>query len=41
VACLDSYNETSPGFTDVSPDNEFNRQWFWMTCNEPFFYWQV
>ncbi|TQN66708.1 putative extracellular serine carboxypeptidase, partial [Colletotrichum shisoi] len=41
VACFDSYNETSPIYTDWTADNQFGRTWYWMLCNEPFFYWQT
>ncbi|KAK4113371.1 hypothetical protein N656DRAFT_707943 [Canariomyces notabilis] len=41
VACFDTYNETSPMYKDYSPSNTVNRQWFWMLCNQPFFYWQT
>ncbi|KAF5487287.1 putative extracellular serine carboxypeptidase [Colletotrichum siamense] len=41
VACFDSYNATSPIYTDWSADNAFGRTWYWMTCNEPFFFWQT
>ncbi|KAK0708905.1 serine carboxypeptidase S28-domain-containing protein [Apiosordaria backusii] len=41
TGCYDSYNETSPFYTDYLVSNTFNRQWFWMLCNEPFFYWQT
>jgi hypothetical protein len=41
VDCFDSYNATSPIFTDYSAGNPSDRQWYWMTCNEPFFYWQT
>lgn len=37
--CYDTYNASSPLFTDTSPANQVNRQWIWMTCNEPFGYW--
>ena len=40
VACFDTYNTSSPLFTDYSVDNSFDRQWAWMLCNEPFAYWQ-
>lgn len=40
VACYDTYNATSPIFTDTSVDNSIDRQWQWFLCNEPFFYWQ-
>ncbi|KAF6807958.1 serine carboxypeptidase S28 [Colletotrichum musicola] len=41
VACFDSYNATSPIYTDWTADNQFGRTWYWMTCNEPFFFWQT
>ncbi|KAK3326755.1 serine carboxypeptidase S28 [Apodospora peruviana] len=41
VGCFDTYNTTSPFITDWSVNNTFGRQWYWMTCNEPFFYWQT
>lgn len=28
-------------YTDRSADNLFYRPWVWMTCNEPFFYFQT
>ncbi|KAJ4348592.1 uncharacterized protein N0V89_009970 [Didymosphaeria variabile] len=28
-------------FNDWTPDNAGDRPWTWMTCNEPFFYWQT
>lgn len=34
VACLDTYNTSSPQFTDMTLSNQFDRQWVWMTCNE-------
>jgi hypothetical protein len=40
VGCLDTHNASSPLFTDWSLSNQFDRQWVWMTCNEPFGYWQ-
>ncbi|OIW23514.1 serine carboxypeptidase S28 [Coniochaeta ligniaria NRRL 30616] len=40
VGCFDSYNTTSVMFKDWSYQNTINRQWYWMTCNEPFYYWQ-
>jgi hypothetical protein len=27
-------------YTDLSVDNTVDRQWEWLLCNEPFFYWQ-
>ncbi|KAK1982254.1 serine carboxypeptidase S28 [Colletotrichum cereale] len=41
VACFDSYNETSPVYKDWTAENPFGRTWYWMLCNEPFFYWQT
>ena len=41
VACFDTYNKTSPLYTDYTVKNQAQRQWFWMTCNEPLFYWQT
>ncbi|KAI5856184.1 peptidase S28 [Durotheca rogersii] len=41
VACFDTYNATSPMFTDQSEANPFWRTWVWMTCNDPFFYYQT
>ncbi|KAF2764574.1 serine carboxypeptidase [Teratosphaeria nubilosa] len=38
--CFDTYDPTSPIFTDISLTNEVDRQWEWMLCNEPFGYWQ-
>ena len=40
TACFNTYNKSSPQFTDTSLSNTFDRQWVWMTCNEPFGYWQ-
>ncbi|KAH8895932.1 endoprotease endo-Pro [Thozetella sp. PMI_491] len=40
IDCFDSYNASSPIYTDVSLDNAVDRQWEWMLCNEPFKYWQ-
>lgn len=41
VACFDTYDASSPMFTDQTADNRFDRTWVWMTCNEPFFYYQT
>ncbi|KAK3117727.1 hypothetical protein LTR53_000656 [Teratosphaeriaceae sp. CCFEE 6253] len=38
--CFNTYDPTSPQFTDMSLSNTYDRQWVWMTCNEPFGYWQ-
>lgn len=40
LACFDTYNASSPLFTDVSVDNAIDRQWQWFLCNEPFAFWQ-
>ncbi|OAA70775.1 Peptidase S28 [Akanthomyces lecanii RCEF 1005] len=40
IACWDSHNLNSPFFTDRSVRNEWNLQWMWMLCNEPFQQWQ-
>ncbi|KAF7192097.1 putative extracellular serine carboxypeptidase [Pseudocercospora fuligena] len=40
VACFDTYNPNNPMYTDTSLSNTIDRQWVWMTCNEPFGYWQ-
>ena len=36
----DTYDSSSPFFTDTSLSNVIDRQWNWMLCNEPFGYWQ-
>ncbi|PSR81934.1 endoprotease endo-Pro [Coniella lustricola] len=40
VGCFDSYNASSPIYTDESVYNAADRQWVWFLCNEPFAYWQ-
>ncbi|KAK8209937.1 peptidase S28 [Phyllosticta paracitricarpa] len=40
LSCFDTYNASSPLFTDVSVDNAIDRQWQWFLCNEPFAFWQ-
>ena len=40
VGCFDSYNTSSPIYTDLTVDNVIDRQWEWMLCNEPLAYWQ-
>lgn len=40
LSCLNTYDPSSPLFTDTSLSNVVDRQWVWMTCNEPFGYWQ-
>ncbi|OAA59764.1 Peptidase S28 [Niveomyces insectorum RCEF 264] len=41
AGCLDSYNLSSPLYTDRAVNNSANVQWYWMLCNEPFAYWQT
>ncbi|KAK1589929.1 serine carboxypeptidase S28 [Colletotrichum navitas] len=41
LACWDTYNATSPAYTDWTAGNNFGRAWYWMLCNEPLFYWQT
>ncbi len=41
TGCLDSYNLSSPLYTDRSTLNTVDLQWNWMLCNEPFAYWQT
>ncbi|ETS84162.1 hypothetical protein PFICI_02187 [Pestalotiopsis fici W106-1] len=41
VQCFDTYNSSWEIFHDWTPDNVGDRPWIWMTCNEPFFYWQT
>jgi hypothetical protein len=38
--CFDTYNASNTIFTDHTLSNTVFRQWVWMTCNEPFGYWQ-
>ncbi|ROW08683.1 hypothetical protein VPNG_06442 [Cytospora leucostoma] len=40
VACFDTYNASSPIYTDLTVDNPVDRQWEWFLCNEPFAFWQ-
>jgi len=40
VDCFDSFNASSPLFTDLTVGNAVDRQWNWFLCNEPFAYWQ-
>jgi len=35
AACFDTYNASSPFYTDISLENAINRQWNWFLCNEP------
>ncbi|KAK4185600.1 putative serine protease [Podospora australis] len=41
TGCFDSHNKTHPLYSDMSYTSPLNRQWLWMTCNEPLFYWQT
>ncbi|KAK7971471.1 hypothetical protein PG989_016487 [Apiospora arundinis] len=41
VQCFNSYDNTMQAFKDYSPQNTVGRTWVWMTCNEPFFYYQT
>ncbi|KAM3497017.1 hypothetical protein MY10362_009614 [Beauveria mimosiformis] len=41
IDCWDTHNPNSPFFTDRSLRNEWNLQWQWMSCNEPFQQWQA
>jgi hypothetical protein len=40
TACFDTYNATSPIYTDVSVGNAIDRAWQWFLCNQPLGYWQ-
>ncbi|KAJ5570136.1 uncharacterized protein N7459_009566 [Penicillium hispanicum] len=40
TACYNTYNTSSPIYTDRSVRNAVDRQWQWFLCNEPLFYWQ-
>ena len=33
--CFDTYNASNPLFTDRTLANTIDRQWVWMTCNQP------
>ncbi len=35
LSCFDTYNASSPFYTDVSLNNSIDRQWNWLLCNEP------
>ncbi|KAH8671712.1 serine carboxypeptidase S28 [Xylariales sp. PMI_506] len=41
VQCFNSYNTSMQVWHDWTPDNEFDRTWVWLTCNEPLFYYQT
>lgn len=34
IGCFDTYNASSPMYTDSSLSNEFDRQWQWFLCNQ-------
>ncbi|QSZ37115.1 hypothetical protein DSL72_009208 [Monilinia vaccinii-corymbosi] len=40
-ACFDTHDFNNQQFRDYSVNNEFDRQWTWMLCNEPFQWWQT
>ena len=40
IECFNTYNSSSPYYTDLTVGNAFDRQWNWFLCNEPFAYWQ-
>ncbi|EAW11756.1 putative serine peptidase [Aspergillus clavatus NRRL 1] len=40
IDCFDTHKPSNPIFTDQSLANTGNRQWTWLLCNEPLFYWQ-
>ncbi|KAF2501770.1 serine carboxypeptidase [Lophium mytilinum] len=41
VECFDTFNGSNPMFTDHTLSNVVDRQWVWLTCTEPFGYWQT
>ncbi|KAI1140057.1 peptidase S28 [Hypoxylon sp. FL0543] len=41
VQCFDTFNKSSPVYTDQTVNNSFDRTWVWMTCNDPLFYYQT
>ncbi|KAI0133968.1 serine carboxypeptidase S28 [Xylariales sp. AK1849] len=41
VQCWNTYNLSLEVYQDTSASNAADRPWIWMTCNEPFFYWQT
>lgn len=40
VDCFNTYNASSPIYTDISVANAVDRQWEWFLCNQPFGWWQ-
>ncbi|KAI6381348.1 hypothetical protein MCOR25_001279 [Pyricularia grisea] len=41
LGCLDTYNVSNPILHNYTVLNGANRQWFWLTCNEPLKFWQI
>ncbi|CEJ90342.1 hypothetical protein VHEMI06133 [[Torrubiella] hemipterigena] len=41
LQCFNTHNLTSPIYTDRTVRNNYNLQWLWMCCNEPFQHWQA
>ncbi|KAH8671658.1 serine carboxypeptidase S28 [Xylariales sp. PMI_506] len=41
VQCFDSYNLSMEVYQDTSSSNALDRTWIWMTCNQPFYWWQT
>ncbi|KAK6084908.1 serine carboxypeptidase S28 [Seiridium cupressi] len=41
VQCWNTYDTSMQVYDDLSANNAVDRTWIWMTCNEPFFYWQT
>ncbi|PMD59013.1 uncharacterized protein K444DRAFT_531836 [Hyaloscypha bicolor E] len=40
LECFDTYNASNLYFANRTVGNGADRQWNWMLCNEPFYYWQ-
>ncbi|KAK2023486.1 serine carboxypeptidase S28 [Colletotrichum zoysiae] len=41
MGCWDTYNASSPSYTDQTANNQFGRTWTWLLCNEPLLGWQT
>ncbi|KAG5930960.1 hypothetical protein E4U53_002032 [Claviceps sorghi] len=41
VACFDYNDAQNPFYHDLSVDNQADRQWNWLLCNEAFEWWHV
>ncbi|KAG5917833.1 hypothetical protein E4U42_007097 [Claviceps africana] len=41
VACFDYNNDQNPFYHDLSIENQADRQWKWLLCNEAFEWWRV